>query len=173
MKNSKTLLVGMVIGLALLLVYFPVRYRALKKIQAELKTTTAQRHDLDAANRDVAELVRRFGTGADVPVFVEQMHRNAREIGITDDYELSSSQKNSPAGRAGRPSQKSAGATLAVSRMRISLQGDYRDIAAYLRLLQEDRTPKKFIDLKLVQEKGEPRLNVNLELYSHRRGNGV
>lgn len=174
MKNSKMLIVCIIVGLCFLAVYLPVRQRALKKIQGELGATTARHNDLVLANREVAELLKRYGAGADVPVFVEQMHRSSREIGITADYELSSNPKNSPSGRSGGASQKVVvGSNLAVSRMKIALHGEYRDIAEYLRLLQEDKNPKKFIDLKLVQEKGVPRLNLNLELYSYRGGNGV
>jgi len=173
MKYSKTLVICMVAGLCLLLAYMKVRQRDLKKIQGELATTTAQRNDLVMANQEMTKLIGRYGAGADVPAFVEEMHRYARQVGLADDYELSSSQKNSSPSRSSGANQKAAGSTLVVSRMRISLHGEYRDIAEYLRLLQEDKNPKKFIDLKMVQEKGVPRLNLNLELYSYRGENGA
>ena len=173
MKNSKTLIVCMLVGLSLLLVYMKVRQRDLKKIQGELATTMTQRNDLLKANQEVAALVARYGAGADIPAFVEQMHRSARQVGIGDDYELSSDQKNSFAARPGGGNQKAPAAALEVSRMRISLHGEYRDIAEYLRLLQADKNPKNFTDLKMVQERGVPRLNLNLELYSYRGENGV
>lgn len=173
MKNSKMLIICLLAGLCLLLAYMKVRQRDLKKIQGELETTSGQRNDLVLANQEVAELASRYGAGVDLPIFVEQMHRNARQVGIVDDYELSSSQNKLPNGRSGGGGQKSAGTTLAVSRMRISLHGEYRDIAGYLELLQKDKNPKKFIDLKMVQDRGVPRLNLNLELYSYRGGNGA
>lgn len=174
MKSSKNLTVCIIIGICLLLAYVQVRHKSLKKIQSELTTTTALHSDLVKANREVADLVKRYGAGADVPTFVEQMHRYSQQLGIAADYELSSSQKNSGGGRrSAGATPGAAGTNLVVSRMKVSLDGEYRDIAEYLRLLQEDKNPKKFIDLKIAQDKGIPILNMNLELYSYRGGNGA
>jgi len=175
MKNSKNLTVCIIVGLCLLFAYLQVRHRHLKKIQGELATTIGLRNDLIKADREVADLVKRYGAGADVPTFVEQMHRYSRQLGIAADYELSSSQKNSGGGRRSSGASQGAmvGSNLVVSRMKVSLDGKYRDIAEYLRLLQEDKNPKKFIDLKIAQEKGVPVLNMNLELYSYRGNNGA
>lgn len=174
MKNSKNLIVCIVIGLCLLLAYLQVRQRSLKKIQGELATTQALNNDLAAANRELAELVRRYGAGADVPTFVEKMHRYSKQLGIAVDYELSSNPKSSGGGRrSSGANQGAVGTNLVVSRMKVSLDGEYRDVAEYLRLLQEDKSPKKVIDFKVIQEKGVPKLNLNLELYSYRGENGV
>ncbi|NTV12728.1 MAG: hypothetical protein HGA96_02150 [Desulfobulbaceae bacterium] len=174
MKNGKILIIGILVGLGLLLGYLKMRHGHLKKIQAELETTQSQRNDLLAADREVAELVKRYGAGADVPAFVEQMHRYSRQLGLAADYELSSSQKNLGGGRrSGGASPGATGSSLTISRMRVAMAGEYRDIAEYLRLLQADKSPKKIIDLKIVQEKGVPKLNLNLELYSYRGGNGA
>jgi len=174
MKNSKNLLICVIVGFALLLVYLKLRYADLQKIQGELTTTVALRNDLVANDREVARLVRRYGAGADVPVFVEQMHRYSSQLGIAADYELRSSPQQSSGGhRGGAANQGAARTNLAVSRMQIALRGEYRDIAEYLRLLQVDKNPKRFIDLKVGQEKGVPVLNLNLELYSYRGGNGA
>jgi len=173
MKNRKALVVCMFVGICLLLGYVLMRHRDLKKIQAELAVAKTQNNELTRANQEVAKLIGRYGAGADVPAFVEEMHRYARQAGIADDYELSSSQKNSSSGRSGASNQKGVEAALTVSRMRISLHGEYRDIAEYLRLLQEDKNPKKFLDLRVSQEKGVPRLTMNLELYSYRGDNAT
>lgn len=174
MKSSKNLTVVIIVGLCLLFAYVQVRHRHLKKVQVELANTLALQNDLIKANREVTDLVKRYGAGADVPTFVEQMHRYSRQLGVAADYELSSSQKNSGGGRrSSGASQGAAGSNLVVSKMKVSLDGEYRDIAEYLRLLQADKNPKKFIDLKISHQKGVPVLNMNLELYSYRGNNGA
>ena len=170
MKNGRTLIVFLVVAVLAVLVYRQLRLSAIGKVEQQLSDIRAERIELERAGAELNDLRNSHRLLLDVPGFVEQLHRFASQTGIATEYELSTIGKQDRGrgvNQAGGADSRPAGG-LAMNRMKISLMGPYRNIAEYLRLLEQLDSPIRITALSMRKDQDALKMNMELELYVHK-----
>jgi Tfp pilus assembly protein PilO len=161
------------LGLVPLLVYVKLRDGDLQDLRKERATVMSEQEELRIANWELKELTRKYTVKADLADFVEKLYLFADQAGIAD-HKVVTRDGSMASGigfggsRSGKGSKSSG---LHRNRLEISLTGNYRNIAAYVRLLQETDSPKRITMLKVQPEQRKLQMKVDLELYSYRNEN--
>jgi hypothetical protein len=175
MKADRLLIVSVVAAVLIVLVYLWVRSADIDKVEKQLLDLRVEQAEIDRAREEWTDLKGSNQLLLHVPEFVEQLHRFAIQTGVDEEYELSTlgnqGRIRGSGQTASNDSRMSGG--LSMNRMKISLISSYRNIAEYLRLLQQLNSPFRIVAVTMRKENDALKMTMELELYSFRRANGI
>ena len=177
MKNNikKLTIVFVMLGFAALLTYQAKRDSAMGRLSKEMAGLAEERRNLALAQNQLEHLKQYFPKEADIVRFMETLYLCGTEAGLQahEVATVKSVETDSPESAQRRARAEKKGSDLGVFRLKISMVGNYRQVAEYVRLVQNIEQFKKITSLVLVPEKGQVKGSLELELYSLRGQNGA
>jgi Tfp pilus assembly protein PilO len=154
------------IGLAVLLssVYYVGRSRLRGEIRLELEALRSQQQLRTPVVSEPERLGRMFPLQPELSAFVDGLYRYARKSGIRNIEVQTLAAKDRaprPAGRKDVPTKLMRSYPL-----RIMMEGTYRNIAEYIRLLQNSERFTRVRELEIEPGKGALKATMTLEIFS-------
>lgn len=135
----------------------------MKQLRADAAKITAEQDKQRSAQSEVALLMRRIPAESGTTLFIESLYRIAREAGLKQTEVTSDSAK---AGSSARPGGSNAAPDIVKHQLKVSSVGNFRTIAEFIRLLQNQERLNQIIDLKLTPDPMGVKAALTLELYS-------
>lgn len=169
-RQSKliALVVYLLVLTIVMLGYRTNRASKVKRLRAELVSTTSAQNKKRAEEAELARLTRLIPVRSDTPAFMESLYRCAHESGLKL-HEASTETSGQKA--SARPGNTDSG-SVAKHRIKISAIGNFRSFAEYLRRVQNIERFNRIIDFKLAPDNGQLRGTITVELYSLPVNNG-
>jgi Tfp pilus assembly protein PilO len=154
----KRIILFTLLGLLLAGGYFVNRQQAIQHLRAEYARLQTEKSSLQQKAAEVAELAQRYRAETNIAAFTEALYGCARTSGIRDHEVVTTraSVAQQSRGRRGRDQ----GVALQMSRMEVSLSGDFRQVAQYVDQVQKLDPYKRISQLTLTP--GERKLNATL-----------
>jgi Tfp pilus assembly protein PilO len=145
-----------------------------RRLQAELRKIEADRARLVTVERELAQLRRSVPHDADVPAFIESLYLCAQETSARNHTVVTVERGGGAAGieRTNRAPVKGKDG-LERHHLLVSLQGSYRDLAEYIRLVQNMERFKKITAFQMKPADGILSATVELELYTLQVPHGI
>ncbi len=169
MKQVSMKQVGFIvlIGIILMSGYHFYRQAAANPLADELREGRTKITRKQLEELEVLEQSRLLPKATDLASFVESLYDCAQSAGVTDHEVTTSKQREQVQKRRSRKSQRqSVGDGLKTNRLQISLSGDFRSLAEYLRKLQELDRLKQIDRFDITPDKGSLKMSLLLDLYS-------
>lgn len=145
-----------------MLVYRTNRTRKIKLLRADIARVSAEQNKTKSAEAEVARLTHLIPAAANTPAFIEALYRSAREAGLTQHEVSTEGDKGSGSARPGGTDTSS----IVKQRLKISVSGNYRNFAEYVRRVQNNERFNRIIDLKLAPDKDQLKGTLTVELSS-------
>ncbi len=149
----------LIAGIIVLLAYQNIRLKSTNRMKAELHAIAAETTRIKAADIELARLKKLFPIEADVSFFIENMYQCAQASGIKN-HEVSTVS----ASQTGKSSGKEP--ALKIYRVKASFAGNYRNVAEYIRMVQNIERFKRISSFEMKSENGQIMTNLTLELFS-------
>lgn len=168
-------LVLLVAGLTAFLVFVKKRSADSTRLQTELQRIEADRARLGKAASDLVGMKKVFPRDADVAAFIEQLYLCAQEAAVRN-HTVVTAQRSGAADGGGERANRTAAAGkdgIETHRLLVSLEGSYRDVAEYIRLVQNMERFKKITVFSLKPADGVLSAAVELELYTLKVPHGI
>ncbi|MBA4371342.1 MAG: hypothetical protein C0402_00600 [Thermodesulfovibrio sp.] len=166
-KRTDLLIFMLVLGLAAVLsgVYGIQRSRALAQVRVEMETLLRQPAFRPPTFTAPEKLVRMFPQQPDISVFVDGLYQHAHKSGIRNLEVQTLPTKDRGPRVTGRKDEK-AKKTMQALPLRIVMEGTYRNIAEYMRLMQNDERFTRVVELEIQPGKDLLRATMTLEIFS-------
>lgn len=162
-RNKLIVLIAYLLVLSVCLVaYRSNRAAKVKRLRADLAKIGADQTKVRANENEVNRLTRLIPADANIPAYIENLYRTAREAGLTQCEVTTEADKGSGAARPGG----SETSNIAKHRLKLTASGTYRHFAELLRLVQNSERFNRIIDFKLVPEGAPLKGFMTVELYS-------
>jgi Tfp pilus assembly protein PilO len=164
-RQSKLIIL---VAYLLLLAVFMFGYRAnrAKKVK-QLRSQIAQvRNEQEKTRRGEAELARLsrlFPVKSDSAVVIEDLYRYAKEAGLKQHELVTEADKKQGATRPGVAKES---AVVASRSIKISVAGNFRQIAEYIRRVQNMDRFNRVVEFKLVPDAAGVKGTMTLELFA-------
>lgn len=144
------------------------RAAKVKRLRAELVSTTSAQNKKRAEEAEVLRLTQLIPAVSDTPAFMESLYRSARESGLKQHEAVTE------IAASATPARPGAADTGSVSkhRIKVSAIGNFRSFAEYLRRVQNIERFNRITSFKLVPDNGQLRGTITVELYSLPVNNG-
>lgn len=171
-KNKLIILIIYLFALSLALpLYLTKRNKADKRLKADIQALEQDQAKIKAGVYEVAQLRMQFRGEAGTAQFVESLYAAAKEAKLTA-HEVST-EGGSAAKRSASRGGKTDGDDLQSERVKIHVEGAFRAIAEYVRLLQNTERFKRIKELKLAPGKQAITGDIVIELYSIKGNHGI
>jgi Tfp pilus assembly protein PilO len=161
-QNKLTILAVYLLILALSLPLYRLKRNATdKRLQAEINTTKVELAKINTATIEMNRLHRLFPPEAHTTSFIEDLYTAAQQAKLTT-HEVSSENT------ATRPSSRVASQADELSRFRfkVDVEGSFRSIAEYIRIVQNIERFKHVSAIQLAPGKKGVMGTISLELFS-------
>ena len=143
------------------------RQKATNPLIGELHETREKINRKQLAELEVREQVQLLPKKTDLASFVESLYNCAQRTGVADHEVTTSERREHAQTRRSRKSQRQdAGEGLKINRLQISLHGDFRSVAEYLRCIQELDRLQQIVRFDLTPDQGSLKMFLLLDLYS-------
>ncbi len=147
--------------------YYVYRQKATKPLIGELHETWEKINRQQLAELEVREQLRLLPKASDLASFVESLYKCAQRAGVTGHEVITSERREQAQTRRSRKSQRQgAGEEVKINRLQISLHGDFRSVAEYLRSIQELDRLQQIVRFDLTPDQGSLKMLLLLDLYS-------
>lgn len=161
-QNKLIILAVYLLILAIVLpLYRHKRSLADKRLQAEISATNNELAKIKSASLEMDNLRKRFPAEANTASFIEDLYTAAQQSKLTA-HDVSTENVATRSTSRG-PAQPDA---LSSFRFKITVEGNYRSIAEYIRRVQNLERFKRLVDIKLAPGKQGIAGNITLELFS-------
>lgn len=165
-KRTDRIIVLALLGLAVVCsaVYFMERSRAIARIRVEVGNLQRQSLSQSPAFITPERLLRMFPGQPGISLFVDGLYQHAQKAGIRNLEVQTLAPKDKGPRAGGRKEEKTK--VLQAFPLRIMMDGTYRNIAEYMRLMQNDDRFIRILELELQPGKDLHRAIMTLEIFS-------
>lgn len=157
------LLAYLVILTVVMLVYRNGRVKRISKMRTEVARVAAEKEKIRAGEAELARLSRLFPAEADSTGVVEALYRSAKASGLQQHEVTTDPDKQQGNARAGVSKQSAAVATY---RIKVVLAGSFRQIAEYIRQVQNMERFTRITEFKLAPDANRVKGSLSLEIFS-------
>lgn len=168
MKKRTDIVVFVIfLGLAAVLsfVYSMERSRAIGRIRMEMESLHLQQQQRPPTVSEPENLGRMFPPRAELPLFVDGLYEYARKSGIRN-LEVQTLASKEKIQRTGGRKEEKKTRLLRAYQLRIQMEGTYRNIAEYIRLMQNSERFTRILELEIEPGKDLLKAAMMLEIYS-------
>lgn len=168
-RNKLIILIAyLVILVVALSIYTSWRLRAARRVTSEMASIEAEKKKIASTANELARLQRIFPSEPGTAAFIEQLYVCAREARLAGHEVSTPSSQN----RQGARSTTSSAADLETYRIKITASGSYRNLAEYIRRVQNIDRFERFTDIRFTPGKQGVDAELALELFSMKGRNG-
>jgi hypothetical protein len=162
-RNMLVILAGYILTLLLIMsVYHARRISGVNKMKSELNRV---RGEITAINKSLSEAEKyRKGLkpGLQTMAYIESLYR------IADDNHLSFHEVTTGNAPATSTTGGEKGTAFASSRLKITIKGDFRSVAEYVRTILNQQQFSRITELKIASDQNNVVGNIYIELFSFR-----
>lgn len=164
-RQSKLIILAIYL---ILVAIFMVGYRAnrakkVKLLRSQIATVRNEQEKVRRGEAELAKLSKLFPSEVGTTVVVEELYRYARESGLKQ-HELATISEKKQA--SSRPGVVKTGSSLDATPIKISIIGSFRQIAEYIRLVQNMERFNRISEFKLTPDELGVKGTMTIELYS-------
>lgn len=146
-------------------VYRSGRAKKVKALRAQLAQTQSEKEKIRRGEAELERLSKQFPPKANLPSVVESLYRFAKDSGIKVHEVSTEGGKRQAAARPGS-AQKDNPATVTTSVIKVNLAGSFREIAEYIRQVQNMERFNRISEFKLTPDDERIKGSLSIEFFS-------